>query len=295
MWCGVGTKQQLSQLTALFGHLKAKTQILHKRSVKWNMMWMLGFGGFKLQAFSHLLTAQERIQYFGNICRFQPSHLRFEERCLEETERVAFWDFGWFWHFVHHPELHAIFFWNIQNEVCDILCHLFEWSFTGFSWILSCLDVQMLNTIPEALLPLDLCDTKVLNHLQEYGSHRLMARSLRHWAGDFWCENLPNTSVLQSVPETWLSRCVAQLPYVSLRKVFFPLGMFHRCVLGQKKSFQQNHGWFAEIFLRPRWCRLSQSRRPPTPLLIGVTDRGVSVGYDVFGEASTDDSPMANL
>ena len=51
--------------------------------------------------------------------------------------------------------------------------------------------------------------------------------------------------------------------------------MFHPCVLGQKKSFQHNHGWFAEIFLRPRWCRLSQSRRPPTPLLIGVTERGV--------------------
>ena len=75
-----------------------------------------------------------------------------------------------------------------------------------------------------------------------------MARSLRHWAGDFWCENLPNTSVLQNVPETWRIGGVLHNFQVSLRKVFFPLGMFMMFSLGQKKSFQQNHGWFAEFF-----------------------------------------------
>lgn len=82
------------------------------------MMWMLGFGGFKLQAFSHLLTAQERIQYFGNICRFQPSHLRFEERCLEETERVAFWDFGILCITLNYMP----FFFGISKTKCAIYC-----------------------------------------------------------------------------------------------------------------------------------------------------------------------------
>ena len=164
------------------------------------MMWMLGFGGFKLPAFSHLLTAQERIQYFGK--NMPVSTQPFEVRRTLPGGNWAVSRFG-ILAFCASPWITGHFFLNIQNEVCDILCHSFEWSFTGFSWILSCLDVQMLNKIPQALLPLDLCDTKVLNHLQEYGSHRLMARSLRHWAGDFWCENLPNTSVLQSVPETW--------------------------------------------------------------------------------------------
>ena len=219
------------------------------------------------------------------ICLFQPSHSRFEERCLEETERVAFWDFGILCITLNYMP----FFLNIQNEVCDILCHLFEWSFTGFSWILSCLDVQTLNKMPQALLPLDLCDTKVLNHLQEYGSHRLMARSLRHWAGDFWCENLPNTSVLQNVPETWRIGGVLHNFQVSLRKVFFPLGMFMMFSLGSKKIISTKPRVVCRIFLRPRWCRLSQSRRPPTPLLIGgPTVEWTPWAADVFAEASTD-------
>ena len=48
------------------------------------------------------------------------------------------------------------------------------------------------------------------------------------------------------------------------------------CLLGQKNHFNKTTV-VCRIFLRPRWCRLSQSRRPPTPLLIGGpwrTDHG---------------------
>lgn len=96
------------------------------------------------------------------------------------------------------------------------------------SW---CPDV---GKILEAFLPLDLSGAKVLNHLQEYGSHRLMARSLRHWAGDFGCENLPNTSVLQSVSETW------QGGVLQVSKSGFLSTWNVHDVCWVKKSFQQH-------------------------------------------------------
>jgi len=140
-----------------------------------------------------------------------------------------------FWHFVHHPELHAIFFGTSKTK-CVTYCAVCLNDLSRVKWILSCLDVQMLNTIPEALLPWTCVIPRFLTIYKNTGVTGLWRGHCATGLVIFDAKIYPTRRCCRVCLKHDKEVCCT---YPS--KVFFPLGMF-MMFAGSKKSFQQNHG-----------------------------------------------------
>lgn len=203
------------------------------------MMWMLGFGGFKLPAFSHLLTAQERIQYFGK--NMPVSTKPFEVRRTLPGGNWAVSRFG-ILAFCASPWITGHFFW-ISKTKCAIYCAIrlndLSRVFRGFCHVL-----------------MSRCWTKYLKHYFHWTCviPRFLTIYKNTGVTGLWRGHCATGLVIFDAKIYQTRRCCRvclkhdkEVCCAYPSKVFFPLGMF-MMFAGSKKIISTKPRWFAEFF-----------------------------------------------